>query len=106
MDTDAIARTGIGVGVASVVEAIKVEASEGDRGRAAVENPNCAWVRRNHLVNVVARVIVHLPNAVVGVRVTASLGDTEVITGANGRSRSHKEGGSGDRRKDCFGEHS
>lgn len=47
-----------------------------------------------------------LTNAVVGVRVTASLGDTEVITGANGRSRSHKEGGSGDRRKDCFGEHS
>lgn len=33
------------------------------------------------MVNAVARVIVHLPNAVVGVRVTASLGDTKVIPG-------------------------
>lgn len=57
----AVARTGVNVGPASLVQAIKVQASEGDRRRTAVEHANCAWVRRNHLVNNVARVIEHLP---------------------------------------------
>lgn len=87
----AVARTGVHVGATGVIEPVKVQTSEGDRRRAAVKYAYSAWVRREHLVDDVARVIEHLPNAVVGVGVAASLGNTEVVPRAYRRSGCSKQ---------------
>lgn len=40
---------------------VKVEASKRDWGRTTVKRSRCAWIRGDHLVDAIARVVIHFP---------------------------------------------